>query len=294
MDPVTGAMILGGAKIGGNLLSGFLGGRGVDASARTMLRAQREKQDFLNQAYDDARGLYNPIYQQGMEGFNRLSQGVLSGEFDRPDMPQFQYDKGVSDFLDPSRQFQQEEVMKALEGSQAFGGKLKSGPAMMALQDRLQDRSMLDYGNAYNRMTGDRNFSYQDYTNQFNNTINQVNDRYNKLSALANQGTSSANTLANLRMGQGHALGETAVNMGDIRAQQAQIPYLQGQNMVGALQDTTGLVLGGLSQRQPETPNIPDPNMGLGVAPSGVGMSLPSPQMGMPYSGMPVKSGNLS
>jgi len=292
MTPEELALAKMGIGVGGDILSGFLGGMGTESMGDELIRAQKQQQGYLDRSYDEASDLYRPIQQQGMEGFNQLASGVLTGQFDRPDMPEFQYNKGVSDFLDPSRAFQQQELLRGLEGSQAFGGKLKSGASMEALQDRFQDRAMTDYGNAYGRMEGDRNFSYQDYTNQFNNTVNQVNDRYNKLSKLASAGTSATGNLASLRMGQGRSQAQTAGAIGDVNAQTSQVPYMNLQNIVGGAQNMGGSLLGAYS---------PSPSGPPGVAPQipsdafniGLSGAVGTSRKPTPFGGIPVSSGNL-
>jgi hypothetical protein len=283
MTPESLALAKMGIGVGGDILSGFLGGMGTESMGDELIRAQKQQQGYLDRSYDEASDLYRPIQQQGMEGFNQLASGVLSGEFARPDMPEFQYDKTAMDFLDPSRAFQQAELLRGLEGSQAFGGKLKSGASMEALQDRFQDRAMTDYSNAYGRMTGDRDFSYQDYTNQFNNTVNQVNDRYNKLSKLASAGTSATGDLASLRMGQGRSQAQTAGAIGDVNAQMSQVPYMNLQNIVGGAQNMGGSLLGAYGKDKPQTdqtPQIPSNINQIGLGGAGAG----APQ---------VSSGNL-
>lgn len=267
MGPAELALAKAGIGIGGDLLSGFIGGANTQSIGDELIRAQKQQQAYLDKSYKDARGMYDPIYKKGMQGFDALSSGVLSGEFARPDLPEFQYDKTAMDFLDPSREFQQQELLRGLEGSQAFGGKLKSGASMEALQDRFQDRAMTDFSNAHNRMTGDRNFSYQDYTNQFNNTVAQVNDKYNKLSSLADKGVGATNTLANLRMGQGQSQANTASAIGDINAQTGQVPYMNMQNIVGAGQNLGGALLGAYGSGTPEVdPNRADQTGQMGMS----------------------------
>jgi hypothetical protein len=153
------ALALAGTQFGGDALSSILGGMGANASADQLRNALEQSMKEGERTYSDVSGMYKPLHDQGMQGFDQWSQGILSGEFDTPERGRFSYDRSVEDFLDPSRQLQYKDIARAQDASAVGSGSLKSGATMQALQDRAQERSMLDYANADARRDRDRAFS---------------------------------------------------------------------------------------------------------------------------------------
>jgi hypothetical protein len=251
MTPQQIKLALMGIDAGGNILSGIFGGNEMEEQAKILLQGQREQQEFMDQGYQDASDLTRGIRDQGMAGFDRLAQGTLHGDYNLPELGNYQFDGDINQYLDPSRKFQQQEILRGLEGSQAYGGKLKSGASMEALQDRMQDRSMLDWGNAQGLMRNDRNFGYQDWINQFNSKTASINDEYAKLQNLANTGVKSTQNLADNRIQQGMAQGQGAMNSAGIMAQSASAPYNNIQNVIGAGQDLLGGAIGAYGADSP-------------------------------------------
>jgi hypothetical protein len=246
MTPFEIQMATQGIGVAGNILSGMIGGSELEKQAEIMKQAQRQKQAYMDKGYEDAKALTSDIRGSGMDAWGQMSAGVLNGQFDLPELGNYNFDGDIRDYLDPSRKFQQQEILRGLEGSQAYGGKLKSGASMEALQDRMQDRSMLDWGNANSLMNNDRQFGYQDWINKFNSKTASINDEYNKLADIAQTGVNSTNSLANNRISQANSQGQTAVEMGNISAMGASAPYNNMQNMVGGVQNLLGGAMGGM------------------------------------------------
>ena len=87
---------------------------------------------------------------------------------------------GMEDFeADPGYQFRKEEGMRGVEGGAAARGGLLSGAALKAIQKYGQGLASQEYGNAYNRFTGDQ-------TNQ-----------YNRLAGIVNTGQGATNQVSN-------------------------------------------------------------------------------------------------
>lgn len=227
---VLGGLAAAGAV--GKMAGGYFQGEAAKDAARIQARAQRDIMRRQEEAYNDLAPMYDPYIERGTEAFDRMSSGVLSGEFDRPEYGKFEYDQTAMDFLDPSMQYQQQMAQKALEESAAAGGGLRSGATLGALQQQAQDYAMTDYGNAFNRMTTDKNFAYNQFNNEFDQAAARINDRYNKFKDLSNTGIQAQGNLQNLRTG---TEANVAQNMANIAGYQGDVKLAGGYQAANAL-----------------------------------------------------------
>ena len=76
---------------------------------------------------------------------------------------------------DPGYQFRMDEGNKAIQGSAAAQGGLLSGAALKAMQKYSQDFASNEYGNAYNRFTGDQQNMYNRLSNLAGTGQQQMN-----------------------------------------------------------------------------------------------------------------------
>lgn len=119
------------------------------------------------------------------------------------------YGLNVSDYLDPSMRFQMDEAQRMLENSAAAKGMLGSGQTLRDLTSLATNMARTDYGNAFNRATNVRDFTYGvDQTDRLFDYNVQRDDRnfaygadqadrlfnYQRLSDLAQMGLSGTSS----------------------------------------------------------------------------------------------------
>lgn len=218
MDPVTGALILGGA-------SGVLGGIGgwLEGDAKNR-QAKRARQDldkawkqykdeseanvsYLNDligGYGDATGKYGSMFDQ------MLGQGVgqyEAGQFTPEDIQQW---------LDPNVDYRIQRATTALENSAAGRNKLLSGATQKALQDRSQQIAQEAWDsarnaglNAFQANESARQAEAASGQNAINNVLSMYNSNLGAKSGLESQGLQLRQEIAD----QGMNYGGTRANL---------------------------------------------------------------------------------
>lgn len=149
----------------GSIVSGIMGSSSAKKAARAQAAAIREATALQREMYNTTRKDLSQYRDVG---------GKYLGELDR-NMPEMTKTFTMSDFAkDPGYDFRMQEGAKALERSAAARGGLMGGAAGKAMARYGQDYASNEYSNAYNRFNNDRD------------------QRYNKLSQMANMGQSAA------------------------------------------------------------------------------------------------------
>jgi len=251
MDPILTPALIG---AGSNLLGGMLGNFGAQSAqeADAQLRKQMMERQIAEQrqAYGDVAPTYKPYMDAGQTGLSGLSDlAQNAGQYDyTPE--QFQYGKTTQDFLDPSMNFQQDQMRRQLEASSAMGGNLLSGGALKELQNRGAQLAQTDYANADQRMMNDKRFAYGSFMDNANARRQALQQGFQNRLGVANQQTglgqfgTSGN--ANARMQVGSNIGSAIGNQINPMAQGAQVgasaPYMMGQGVLNSLvnKDTMG------------------------------------------------------
>jgi len=116
------------------------------------------------------------------QGLSAAIQNMLAGSAQPQgeDYGSLMRDFTMADYqADPGYAFRQQEGMKGIEGGAAARGGLLSGGALKAIQKYGQDLASQEYGNAFNRFTG------------------QQTNKYNKLAGMVNTGQGATNQLTN-------------------------------------------------------------------------------------------------
>lgn len=186
MDPWLGA-----AMVGGSALSGMLGSSSAKKAAKQQAAAIREATALQREMYNTTR---NDLAQYREVG------GKYTGELDRS-MPELTRSFTMSDFnKDPGYDFRMAEGAKALERSAAARGGLMGGAAGKAMARYGQDYASNEYSNAYNRFNNDRD------------------QRFNKLSSLANMGQSAAAQSGQAAQNYANSAGQMIVGGGNAQA----------------------------------------------------------------------------
>lgn len=154
MDPVTGALILGGASgvLGG--LSGLFGG---SAEAQAAKKARSDLEAGWNQYKKDYTA--NLDYLNDLIGGYGSQTGKYGAKFDsmiNNGAGQYNYTAGqftpdqIQQWLDPNVDYRIQRATEALENSAAGRNKLLSGATQKALQDRSQQIAQEAYESARN------------------------------------------------------------------------------------------------------------------------------------------------
>lgn len=233
MEPMTAGLIAGGLGLT-SLVGGMYGANqqadAMRASAAAQERGQLRAIEEQRQAYSDIAPMYEPYSQAGLTGLSGM-QGDFGTE-----MGQFEYDKDISDFSDPSRAFQMQQMQDAMEQSAVSRGGLQSGGFAKALQDRAGQFAQTSYGQDYNRMAQDKATTYQDFMNQFQNRRANNQLRLNQFQNLASIGQNATGNLANLRTGNANQIGANLQNIGTAQGYGAQAG---GMVMGQAIQNAT-------------------------------------------------------
>ena len=189
-------LIAGGAALAGGLYSDWRSGERAREAADIQKGYLDDIQAERQGAYDDVAGMYGYENELGQSALRDLAGGDFTTQIN-----EFGFDKGVDDYLDPSMDFQRQQMEKSLQSSAAAQGGLYSGAAMKALQDRGTQLAQTDYSNAYNRMNTDRSQAYNQYLDDFNQRRLNNATRQSSLQNLVNMGQNAKSTQANARMG---------------------------------------------------------------------------------------------
>ena len=243
MDPLT--LGLGGLALGGQLYGSYQQAEAMKASAKAQERGQQRAIDEQRQAYADVAPNYDPYMQAGLTGLAGM------GEDYSTEMGDFEYNKDISDFTDPSRAFQEQQMYDAMEQSAVAKGGLQSGGFAKALQDRAGQFAQTSYGQDVNRMNQDKATSYQQFRDQFASRRANNQQRLNQMQNMAQMGQQATSGLSNLRTGNANQISGNLQNIGTAQGYGAQadgMVYGQAiqnmtspQNLMGAYQTYNSL-----------------------------------------------------
>lgn len=249
MEPTTLAYL---TSLAGQGLAGWLQSGSNEEAAQAqrdaLIRAEQQRQATIARLMDLYGGEENlkAAYNQYLKQYEEFDPTIQMGTFD--------YAKDVQDFLDPSMEYQRQVAERALQSSLQGQGGLYSGKAMKALQEQGQKLAQTDFGNAFNRMTTDRQFAYTDYLNRFKTEGENKSAQLQKLSNLLNTASSNRNIAAGL-LGQsgetGAALTERLGAVDSFRA--AQNPFADFLKSTMTPQNVGGLTQA-FSTIKPKTP----------------------------------------
>ena len=183
--------IVGGAIIGGALLSGEASKSAANTQADASRQATQAQQDALNKQI----ALNQPFYDTGVNAMNKLAG-------------QANYTPAAFNYeADPGYAFRFGEGMKGINATAAARGGLISGNALRAASDYGQASGSQEYQNAYNRYLTNNAQNLQAYN------TNTANQQY-----LANLGQSSANNQANQIGNFGNSAASNMIGAGNANA----------------------------------------------------------------------------
>jgi hypothetical protein len=136
-------------------------------------------------------------------------------------MGQFDYDRSVQDFLDPSMDFQQQQMQDQMEQSAVARGGLQSGGFAKALQDRQGQLAQTYYGQAVQDRAQDKATTYKQFLDQFASRRANNQQRFAQLQGLNQMGFNANQGMSNARMqqAQGQAQGYNQLGQAEALAQ---------------------------------------------------------------------------
>lgn len=216
-------------------------------SGRIQRQALEQAQQGYGQAYQDISGMYDPYMQAGSTALSSLA----GGDFSTP-VGEFQFQGDISQYLDPSMAYQQEQASRALQQSALGQGNLLSGGTAKALQAQAQQMAQQDYANAFNRMQQDKSFAYRQFSDDFTRRQQENALRMQRLQGLAGMGQSATGSLAGARMGAQHGMASLAGDLGQARtleqtgAEQARLQTFQHATDPNRLGGVVGSIFGGM------------------------------------------------
>jgi hypothetical protein len=128
---------------GAGLLSSAIQSRSANKGTKAQTNAANNDLALQERVYDETVGRFEPYRGAGNEGINALRYELVGGA--RP--------SGYSGFQEtPGYEFAFNEGQRALEGSAAAGGNLRSGATMKALTSYGQGMANQEYGNYLARL----------------------------------------------------------------------------------------------------------------------------------------------
>ena len=192
---VTAAVVAGGAALIGGLAQSNATNNATDAS----VRANQQNIALQQGIYDETSANFAPYREAGLEGFNALSSELGLGPAP----------SGYDGFqATPGYEFAFNEGQRAIEGSAAAGGNLRSGATMKALNDYGQGMANQEYGNHLSRLgsfaqmgqaaAGNQAAAAQNFGNASGNALNNIgNAQAAGAIAQGNMQTGMVNNLLN-------------------------------------------------------------------------------------------------
>ncbi len=226
----------------GDLLGGAIDLIGGNNASDIQRQAQRKAGGILDQGYQNALNLANPMQQKSQQDYTNLSNQYAAGDFRNPtstpyDAGKFSFDPN-SVFQDPEYQAQLKAGTNAINSGAAGKGMLFSGNTANALQQKGQDifanRSDDLYNRAYNQFTGNRDFGAQQQQQSYLNNANNNQTQFNEGNTLAGYAPGALDTSLNLNLGRAQAGADTELGVGATRAN----AYNLGGKKLGQLAGT--------------------------------------------------------
>lgn len=277
MDPVTMGLVGSGVGMLGDLLGLYGAGQRAEEQAAIMRGGMDQAQGALMAGYNEATGYQQPYAQAGGQALGQLG-ALLAGfdpsQFVAPDAGQFSYDMPaytVDQFLDPAMDARIAAGTRAVEGSAASRGALRSGATLKGITDYAQQLASQEYGNAFNRMMQmgqqarqDRGFAYQQFSDSATRAAQNAAQRLQAfqtqlggLGSMAGMGATAAGNLGNIAMGRGESLGNLAMGRANVDANAVGPGFA---DYLGAALGGGGAMLGGYAANEAASNNTAQQN----------------------------------
>ena len=232
MDPLTMAALGGTAlDFGVGLFQGESERRQAERAKRDLLAGINKSREIYGDTYNETSGMYDDYVDRGEDAWGRMQgieQDLDPSQFALPELGDFNagYNKNVNDFLDPSMAYEMDQGNRALQGSAAAAGGLLSGKTLRDMQRHSQGLAQGNWNNAQGALERDKTFAYNDFTNKFNTSRANIQDRYGKIqdqygraNAQYGIGRGAVGTQAGLRNNFGGQMAGLSAQEANVRAQ---------------------------------------------------------------------------
>jgi len=180
-------------------------------------------------AYGEQKEIVQPWYDAGKEALGELTAGIKSGKYD-PGQFHFNYESFEKD---PGYKFRVEQGERSMERGAAARGKLLSGQQQKALLGYGQEMGSQEYQNTFNRAA-----------QEWGMNANRLQNNYNMLNNLNQQGATAAGALAgyrgNLAAMRTGAIGDNTSNQMGMQNAMGQVNAQAGKRMA----ETGGQIAG--------------------------------------------------
>lgn len=218
-------------------ISAYLQSRSSDKAASAQKDAAQAGQDTQWKMYEQTRADQLPWMTQGKNSLEQL--GGMMGK-DGSLMKQYQKFKPMdmkSFQSDPSYQFRRSEGIRGIENSMAGRSGFGGGNMLKALARYGSDLASTEYGAANDRY----NQNFRTGYDQFNNDQNTI---FNRLSALAGTGQTTAANLGNVGANTANQVTQGQSDYGDAAARRYMGRAGVYKGMDEDLTKAAGIVLG--------------------------------------------------
>jgi hypothetical protein len=195
---------------------------------KARLRGAKAGAKVANQGYDDVtrqagelntqlQSQWDPYQQYGGAGRSALEElltGSGAGQFDTPD---FNYTGNVDDFMSPAVDFMRKQGVASRDASAASRGGIFNSGYEKQLEEFGQGLGSQEYGNAFERLTTDKNQQLAKYNSVLDQSRQARQQRIDGLEGMVNTGynadTQSAQALKDFYGTQSAStLGKAGVN----------------------------------------------------------------------------------
>lgn len=185
---LTAPILTGTLGAGMNLLSTKMQSDAIKAQIAADNKLRQQLRGDLSRLYGEGRdkvtGMYAPYTDLAGKGVEQLLE---QGQTTVAPMD-FKYGKTTQDFLDPSMQFQIDEAARGIQSGAAASNSLLSGAAQRALAENARSQAETGYADAYARMMQDRQQTYNERRDSYQDKINELRRKYGMTTDLTNLG----------------------------------------------------------------------------------------------------------
>ncbi len=199
--PFGAAVAVGaGVAAAGSIAGGLISGAGAKAAGETQAQYDMQANQLLQQRYQDTANNLNPYISAGQQNLGALTDYYKTTTADLGDanaaagahipgtMTQSQL------LQTPGYQFNLDQGLKATQNAQTARGLGNSGAATKAAGSFATGLA----SNTYQQQFANQQSQYQDYSNQFTNTLGMNNAVFNQLYQPSALGQTAASNLGNI------------------------------------------------------------------------------------------------
>lgn len=186
--------------LGGNLAGGLIQNNAINSGMRSYRNTMNTANDDIKNQRAESNSAFLPYTNTGANAASQQMQMIGQGQATQPTL-QTTTASGVSDWLDPSMAYSQDQARKQAVAAGAATG-ATGGGMMKALSDNANKLAMTNWNNAATQQLAANNQNFGQQQQQYTNTANYLNDRIGQLGDVSKTGLSAAGTQQ--QIGQGY------------------------------------------------------------------------------------------